>query len=304
VNGLPLYENCSHQSSGKSKAGALMIRHGAQAATARVTGANGKTTGRSSMKRTFVITGAASGLGEAATNRLKGKGHTVIGVDLAGSDINVDLSTAQGRKDLVEQVRAAAPDGIDGIFASAGTSDYNAPGLVIAVNYFGARATFEGLHSQLRGPGSRCLAVASCANLVSSDEILELEGLCINDHEAEAVARAGEHGTMNAYPGSKRALTLWARKTSVKQEWAGSGILLNILAPGVVKTPMVARTLANPESAPILKANSPIAVNDYAEPEVAAELVDFLLNFEGNYIVGQVFYLDGGTEALKRPDRL
>jgi NAD(P)-dependent dehydrogenase (short-subunit alcohol dehydrogenase family) len=256
------------------------------------------------MKRTFVITGAASGLGEAAANRLKGKGHTVIGVDLQGSDINVDLSTVQGRKELVVQVRAAAPNGIDGIFASAGTSDYNAPGLVIAVNYFGALATFEGLHPLLRGPGSRCVAIASCAILVSGDEILELEELCVQGQESEAVALAAKYGTMNAYPASKRALTRWARKTSVKPEWAGSGILLNILAPGVVKTPMVARTLANPKSAPILKANSPIAVDDYAEAPVAAELVDFLLNFEGNYIVGQVFYLDGGTEVLKRPDRL
>ncbi len=255
------------------------------------------------MQRTFVVTGAASGLGEAAANRLKAKGHTVIGVDLRGSDINVDLATAQGRKDIVDQVRARAPDGIDGIFASAGTSDYNAPGLVIAVNYFGSLATFEGLHPLLRGPGARCLAVASCAILVSSDEILELEELCVEGREAEAVALAEKYGTMNAYPGSKRALTRWARKTAIKPEWAGSGILLNIIAPGVVRTPMVTRTLANPESAAILKANSPIAVNDYADAPVAAELVDFLLNFEGNYIVGQVFYLDGGTEVLKRPDR-
>ncbi len=256
------------------------------------------------MQRTFVITGAASGLGEAAANRLKSKGHRVIGVDLAGADINVDLGTDQGRRDMVEQVRTHAPERLDGIFASAGTSDFNRPGLVMAVNYFGALATFEGLHPMLRGPGARCLAVASCAILVSSDEILELEELCLAGKEAEAVAKGEAYGTKNAYPGTKRALTRWARATSVKPEWAGSGILLNILAPGVVKTPMVTRTLANPESAAILKENSPIAVNEYAEAEVAAELVDFLLNFEGNYIVGQVFFLDGGTEVLKRPDKL
>jgi NAD(P)-dependent dehydrogenase (short-subunit alcohol dehydrogenase family) len=255
------------------------------------------------MQRTFVITGAASGLGEAAADRLKAKGNKVIGVDLRGSDINVDLGTEQGRKDLVDQVRTRSPDGIDGIFASAGTSDYNAPGLVIAVNYFGALATFKGLHPLLRGPGARCVAIASCAILVSGEKILELEELCVRGQEDEAVARAGEYGTMNAYPASKHALTRWARETSVKPEWAGSGILLNILAPGVVKTPMVTRTLANPESAAILKENSPIAVDGYAEAPVAAELVDFLLNFEGNYIVGQVFFLDGGTEVLKRPDR-
>jgi NAD(P)-dependent dehydrogenase (short-subunit alcohol dehydrogenase family) len=254
------------------------------------------------MARTFVITGAASGLGEAAALRLRAKGHTVIGVDLQGSDINVDLGTVQGRLDMVEQVRARAPDGLDGIFASAGTSDFNRSGLVIAVNYFGSLATFEGLHPLLRGPGARCLAVASCAVLVSSPEILELEALCLQGKEAEAVALGQTYGTPNTYPASKRALTRWARHTSIKPEWAGSGILLNILAPGVVKTPMVTRTMANPESAAILKEKSPIAVEAYAEPEVAAEMVDFLLNFEGNYIVGQVFFIDGGTEVLTRPD--
>ena len=29
--------------------------------------------------------------------------------------------------------------------------------------------------------------------------------------------------------------------------------------------------------------------------------MDFLLTFEGNYIVGQVFFADGGTEVLTRP---
>lgn len=255
------------------------------------------------MQRTFVITGAASGLGEAAANRLKAKGHKVIGVDLRGSDINVDLSSEQGRKDMVDQVRAMAPGGLDGIFASAGTSDFERSGLVMAVNYFGSLATFEGLHPMLRGPGARCLAVASCAILVSGDEIAELEELCMQGKEAEAVALGAKYGTANTYPASKRALTRWARQTAVRPEWAGSGILLNILSPGVVKTPMVTRTLANPESAAILKANSPIAVTDYAEAEAAAELVDFLLNFEGNYIVGQVFFLDGGTEVLKRPEQ-
>ena len=255
------------------------------------------------MSRTFVITGAASGLGEAAAIRLKANGHTVIGVDLRGADINVDLGSEQGRRDMVEQVRALAPDGIDGIFASAGTSDFERPGLVMAVNYWGTLATFEGLHPLLRGPGARCLAVASCAVLVSSPQILELEELCLADKEAEAVALAPQYGTSSAYPATKRALTRWARKTAVKPEWAGSGILLNILAPGVVKTPMVTRALANPESAAILKEKSPIAVTEYAEADASAELVDFLLNFTGNYIVGHVFYLDGGTEALTRPDQ-
>ncbi len=255
------------------------------------------------MKRTFVITGAASGLGEAAAVRLRANGHRVIGVDLRGADLNVDLSTVAGRQAMVEQVRALSPEGLDGVFTSAGSSDFNCPGLVMGVNYFGTVATLEGLHPLLRGPGARCLAVASCAILVSGKEILELEEACLNGNEAEAVALGEQYGTQNAYPGTKRALTRWARATAVRPEWAGSGKLLNILAPGVVRTPMVERALANPVQAATVREKSPIAVDDFADAPVAAELIDFLLNFEGNYIVGQVFFLDGGTEVLTRPDR-
>lgn len=253
------------------------------------------------MSRTIVITGSGSGMGEATAVRLKAKGHRVIGVDLNNADINVDLGTPQGRKDMVEQVRALAPDGIDGVLTSAGVADFNRPGLVISVNYFGTIAALEGLHPLLRGPGGRCLAVASTAVLISSPEILELEQLCLAGDEPAAVELAARHGMLQAYPATKRALTQWARTASIKPEWAGSGKLLNIVAPGTVKTPMITKALADPEQAEAIRGGSPIAVADFAEADALAEVMEFLLTFESNYIVGQVFYADGGTEVITRP---
>ncbi len=54
--------------------------------------------------RTYVITGAASGIGKATSELLQGRGHAVIGVDLKGSDVDADLSTAEGRAAMVEAV--------------------------------------------------------------------------------------------------------------------------------------------------------------------------------------------------------
>jgi NAD(P)-dependent dehydrogenase (short-subunit alcohol dehydrogenase family) len=232
---------------------------------------------------------------------LRAKGHRVIGVDLQGADVNVDLATAQGRLAMVEQVRALAPDGIDGVLTSAGVADFARPGLVISVNYFATIAALEGLHPLLRGPGARCVAVASTAVLISTPQILELEQLCLAGNEAEAVHLANKYGMLQAYPASKRALSQWVRRHSVAPEWAGSGKLLNVVAPGVVKTPMIAKALADPEQASAIRNGSPIAVDDFAEAPALAEVMDFLLTFEGNYIVGQVFFADGGTEVLTRP---
>jgi NAD(P)-dependent dehydrogenase (short-subunit alcohol dehydrogenase family) len=254
------------------------------------------------MDRTIVITGSSSGMGEATAARLKAKGHKVIGVDLRNADINVDLGTDHGRNDMVEQVRAHAPGGIDGVLTSAGIADFERPGLVVAVNYFGTIAALQGLHPQLRGPGARCVAVASTAVLISSPEILEIERLCLEGNEPAATALASRHSMLQAYPASKRALTHWARRAAIKPEWAGSGKLLNVVAPGTVRTPMITKALADPGQADAIRNGSPIAVDDFADASVLAELMDFLLTFEGNYIVGQVFFADGGTEVITRPE--
>ena len=44
------------------------------------------------MARTIVVTGAASGIGKATSELLSSRGDTVIGVDLQGTDINVETS--------------------------------------------------------------------------------------------------------------------------------------------------------------------------------------------------------------------
>jgi len=256
------------------------------------------------MQRILVVTGSGSGIGQATAARLLAKGHRVIGVDLKDADVNVDLSTRQGREDLVLQVRALAPDGIDGVLTSAGLASFERPIQTLAVNYFGTIATLQGLHPLLRGPGARCVAVASTALLQDNDEVSEIEELCLQGHEDAALELAGKYGFLCAYPASKRALTRWARHAATTPEWAGAGKVLNVVAPGVVKTPMITQALANPDQAAIIKKTSPIAVDDFAQPAEVAELMDFLLSATTSYIVGQVLFVDGGSEALVRPDTL
>ena len=49
------------------------------------------------MTRTYVITGAASGIGAATYRILNEAGNKVIGVDIHDSEVNADLSTSAGR---------------------------------------------------------------------------------------------------------------------------------------------------------------------------------------------------------------
>ena len=51
----------------------------------------------SQRERTYVVTGAASGIGAATTQLLRDDGHRVVTVDLRGADVVADLSTPEGR---------------------------------------------------------------------------------------------------------------------------------------------------------------------------------------------------------------
>jgi NAD(P)-dependent dehydrogenase (short-subunit alcohol dehydrogenase family) len=265
----------------------------------------------------FAVTGAASGICNAIAARLHDKGHRVVRVDVRGDvEVLADLSTVSGRDQMVEQIKVLCPDGLDGVLAGAGVANPAQQTAMISVNYFGAIATLEGLRPLLKSPGGRAVAVCSTTSFFPANE--ELLQLCRDGDEQAACALAekmfadseGDGGESAAkgetlgYGASKRALALWLREAAVKPEWAGAGILLNAIGPGIIRTGMTEFMLDNPEMLQMLRKSNPIAVESYGNPSDIAEVADFLLNIESPFLVGQILYVDGGCSVLLRPDSL
>jgi NAD(P)-dependent dehydrogenase (short-subunit alcohol dehydrogenase family) len=256
------------------------------------------------MSRTVVVTGAASGIGKATAELLQSRGDTVIGVDLKGSDINVDLTTADGRTALVQQVRERSDGTIDGILAIAGLA-HPIPATV-AVNFFGMVATLEGLRPLLAGSDApRAAGVASMASLNPVDD--ELVAAMAAGDEAAALARAeilaAEESTgYLIYGSTKKAFAQWIRRTAPTDEWAAAGIPLNAIAPGVIITPMTAPLLETEEGREQIRAGVPMPLNGFAEAIVPARLLAWLVSEENSHLCGQVVFVDGGSDAVIRGD--
>src|SRR6476660_6083700 len=89
---------------------------------------------------TYVITGAASGIGAASRRTLESGGHTVLGVGLAHTDVTADLSTPGGRTAAADAVSEASGGIVDGLVCCAGLGSLShvPGGRLVAVNYFGA----------------------------------------------------------------------------------------------------------------------------------------------------------------------
>lgn len=253
--------------------------------------------------RTVVVTGSASGIGRATCEVLEQRGDRPVGVDLHDADVVVDLTTADGRASLVDQVRALTDGHVDGVVANAGLA-HQAPADV-AVNYFGAVATLEGLRPLLAASSApRAVATASMASIMEHDD--ELVDLCLVADELGALARAARLVEADRagliYASSKAALCRWLRRTAATPAWAGAGIPLNAIAPGVVETPMVAGFLGTPEQRAALAAMVPMPLHGFMGAEVPARLLAWLVGEENTHLCGQVVFVDGGSDVVLRGD--
>jgi NAD(P)-dependent dehydrogenase (short-subunit alcohol dehydrogenase family) len=258
------------------------------------------------MSRTYLVTGSASGIGRATAELLISRGHTVIGVDLHNADITTDLTTPDGRAELVSAAGELSHGALDGVLAIAGVSAL-AP-VTVAMNYFGTLVTLNGLRPLLASSNApRAVAVTSMVSLFPVDD--DLVALMTAGDEPAALARATELCASDAggallYPSSKKALAQWVRRNAPTPDWAGANIALNAIAPGVINTPMSAEMLATERGRQTISTGVPMPLNGFAEPAAPAHLLAWLAGGENTHLCGQVIFIDGGSEVLARGDAI
>lgn len=260
------------------------------------------------MPRTYVITGTASGIAAATAKILKERGNDVIGVDIHDADVVADLSTRQGRLDAANQAIERSGGTINAVIACAGLAHPIAK--TVSVNYFGMTEFLDALAPTLaKAEAPRAALISSMASLMPNDKAL-VEAMCVDDDEEKALARAQElvdiGGGMEQliYGSTKRAISRWVRRESIKDHWACAGIPLNAVGPGIVRTPMVAEMIATQEGRDALDQQVPMPCNYYLEPENVGHLLAWLTSVENTHTTGQTIYIDGGSDAALRGDNI
>ena len=253
---------------------------------------------------TYVVTGSASGIGAATAARLRERGHQVIGVDRAGAEVTRDLGTETGRREAVTEVLALAEDRINGFVPCAGLAGLTDSDsrMLVSVNYFGAVQLAEGLRPALtaaatRGEPAAVVLLSSNSTTCQPVWATEVAKACLTRSEEEARDAAAKREAVHVYPATKAALAWWARREGTTKAWAGAGIRLNAVAPGLITTAMTEGVRGDPVLGGFADAY-PSALRRPGTPDEIARLIAFLLSDEASLMVGSVVFADGGTDAL------
>ena len=180
------------------------------------------------MSKTIAITGAASGIGKAATRRLASQGWEVFALDVARiaaapnvTPLNCDVSDAASIATAFERIAARAPK-LDALICCAGILRIG-PMAEMAVEEFDRVFAINTRGTWLCAKAAFPLLKAAARPEAPARVVL-----------LSSVAALRPKISSGAYAASKAAVSHLTRVIAV--EWAEHGILVNALAPGYVET--------------------------------------------------------------------
>lgn len=242
--------------------------------------------------RTFLVTGATSGMGAAIARRLGQVGANVVvqGRDPVRLEEIVEAVTKSGGAGLAAPAELTEPAGAGALVQAAVDRFGRLDGLVLNASLFDpqplADATLESLNTQW------AINVASHFMIVQAAAPILPRGSSVV-FVSSTTAHAGFAGC-SAYAATKGAVEALSRTLAV--ELAPQGIRVNTIAPGFVRTPMLQPHLdANEGYEESLNEKTPLG--RIGEAEEIAEIAELLLSDRAAYVNGTTIVADGGWTA-------
>lgn len=240
----------------------------------------------------YVVTGAASGIGDAVATRLLTAGAQVFCLDRnipqasVTQHVEVDLAHPRSIDAALENLDGS----FDGLIHVAGIPGTAPADIVLAVNSLAVRHLTEALLGRL-APGAAVTVVSSTAGFgwpLRLDDIRDLLATDTFEEGATWFKNNPQHG--NAYNFSKEVTTVYAMSMGLALH--EMGLRINAVLPGPVETPILADFEATMGKDTLDGVRE--LLGRHARPDDIASVIMFLASDDAHWVNGQALAVDGG----------
>lgn len=226
-----------------------------------------------------VVTGGMRGIGAAIVAAFENRGDKVAVLDIQDeSPYPCDVSDELQVMDAASRVTADLGP-VDVLVNNAGIA-HIAPSETLPVAEW--RRSLEVMAT----------GTFVCSRVFGQQMLERLRGVIVNVSSINATEAFPER---LAYCAAKAAVDMTTRVLAI--EWAGRGVRVNAVAPGVTRTEMVERAIASGAvSERLYVGRTPM--RRLAEPREIADAVLFLASEQAGFITGTTLVVDGGWSAF------
>lgn len=240
--------------------------------------------------RVAIVTGAASGIGEASARRLAAEGARVVCVDV--SEQVQALSLELGASSVAEIADVADDTQVD-VFVRSALDRWSR--IDILVNNAGIDGQLALLADGHQENYQRVMDVnlRSCWSTMKAvlpSMVAEGSGSIINMSSVGALIG---FENLSVYSAAKAGMLGLTRGAAL--EYGAHGIRINAICPGGVLTPLAESFM---DEGTYTAWADKHALKRFARPEEIAAVVSFLASDEASFITGSSLVVDGGMTAI------
>lgn len=244
--------------------------------------------------RTTIVTGAASGIGEAIARRLAADGHpvAVFDIDTAGADTVAASICSDGGKAVGVGVDVTDRGSIE-----AGVSEVQSrlgrPTVLVNNAGLSLDSPFLELTGELwqKSLAVNLTGTFDCCQVVLPHMLAEGWGRIVNISSSSV--HSGSAG-LAGYVSAKSGVVGLTKVLAL--EFGRYGVTVNTIPPGFIDTPMLRRTV-DKGFVDLDQQTARTPVGRIGRPEDVAATCAFLVGDEAGYITGQVIGVNGGRNT-------
>jgi NAD(P)-dependent dehydrogenase (short-subunit alcohol dehydrogenase family) len=237
--------------------------------------------------RIAVVTGAASGIGLATAARFRAEGATVVGWDLSGAEVDLDVRDEAAIADATASV-VAAHGRLDAVVHAAGVAGGGPAHLVPEEEW--DRVVDINLK------GTFLVAKHAAGAMLAQEPVGGERGSIVTIASVEGLAGTEGGSTYNAAKGGVVILT-----KNLASDYGRSGIRVNAICPGFIDTPMLREVMTMDGMGEVLADIT--AAHQLGRLGRAGEIASvalFLCTPDASFVTGVALPVDGGYTAGHR----